>query len=129
MEPLFKTGVRSHLNMNLGLWVQIMETYGKIEKTALSVLLHASSLWQVLRHAEGDRLKGRAVTLCAWGMLCAKKNGATRQKRVPVCQGIGSLAKNLSGSCLICIVCPIKRVGCSAHNSFCCSTPKGFAGL
>lgn len=47
------------------------------------VLMHAFSLWQVLRHPEGDRWKGRAVTSCAWGMLCAKKNGAARQKRGP----------------------------------------------
>lgn len=59
--------------MNLDLWMQIVETYGKGEKTALGV---------ALMHAEGDRWKGRAVTPCVWGMLRAKKkikNGATRQ--------------------------------------------------
>lgn len=43
-----------------------METQGKREKTALGgVLMHAFSLWQVLRHAEGDRWKGRPLVLGA----------------------------------------------------------------
>lgn len=41
MEPLFKTGVSSHLNKNLGLWMQIMDAYGKREKTALGGCSHA----------------------------------------------------------------------------------------
>lgn len=50
--------------MNLDLWMQIVETYGKGEKTALGV---------ALMHAEGERWKGRAVTPCVWDMLRAKK--------------------------------------------------------
>lgn len=44
MEPLFKMGVRSHLNKNLGLWMQIMDAYGKREKTALGGCSHACFL-------------------------------------------------------------------------------------
>lgn len=106
--------------MNLDLWMQKMETQGEREKTALGgVLMHAFSLWQVLRHAEGDRWKGRPVIPCVWGMLCAKKIVLPGKRGVPVCQGIGFLAKNLDGSCLIYTVCPIEGVGGSAHNSFC----------
>lgn len=107
--------------MNLDLWMQIVETYGKGEKTALGV---------ALMHAEGDRWKGRAVTPCVWGMLRAKKKKKmVLPGKIPVCQGFGFLTKNLGESCLIYLVCPIEGVGGSAHSSFCCSTPKGLASL
>lgn len=86
-------------------------------------------LWQVLRHPESEDGRGEQSPLALGACSAPKKMVLPGKRGVPVCQGIGFLAKNLGGSCLINIVCPVEEVGGSANNSFCCSTPKGFASL